>query len=87
MENNMINKKVWFSAPKQGYMGDGSYKGTIVDKVIVPKKVYEHKPTVMHNSYNPEYKETVEANAYLIEDDETGHMHTVFPEKIISFVK
>ena len=81
----MNGKTVIFTAPKSGYKGEASWRGVIIDKVIVPKKIYEHKDTAMHNSYNPEYKETVEVNAYLIQDDEEGRIHTVYPEDIIKF--
>lgn len=83
----MINRKVFFSAPKRGHMGNGTYKGTIIDKVIVPKKIYEHKETALHSSYNPVYKTTVEVNAYLIEDDEQKRIHTIYPQDILKFVE
>jgi len=59
------------------------HDGIVIDKIIVPKKIYEHNPTTEHSSYNPVYKQTVEVTAYLVRIN-SGDICTVYTENILN---
>ncbi len=79
----MIDKKVLFKAPKRGYLNNGYYKGTVLDKVKVEKISTDNT----RRSDDPFFKSISVVDAYLVLDLEEGNFHVVLPINIVNILK